>query len=532
MSYVHFLDVFDPAGLPAGLSDREAAEQARSQRLAAPSPRLMALLTRIDQQPPGITVNVVGGEDRLPVQWMAGEPPRVQGEGATCALWTLILPVDEDMEGLQEAVPQIEAWAEALGLRVFDEVEEAFARPLPKPPPRTAPLADGQELPASGDIAIFDAMNWFGPISEKNRIHGWTVRQAVQACLQRDFSQQQGTVYHYTPSLQRLIVRLLQMFPFETHGQTLWCGRNPLTDPVFKSPGLRLIRVAPEHRIEVLKRLLPLARELFLTVAVPEMDLFVERTRDPSDFKATRFYDIGGLDPDWSKHRLTPKQREKLLFRALSDALAPHGFEPMPDVVFKNSFSRPLRKGGGRQVIRFSDGGMDAFVQSERLLSVMHVCGWKVELKSANVVSFSHSSLGQQDDPDACVWGGGTDSPEEIAWAVEYIQRLLLPQLDRLHTAQDLWQRLSQPEGSFPGVSDLTRLKEWFMRDSGHTSCSNRLYAARCLPDKDFEPLLQAWEESLQITLQMHPEREPIKNFMKYAAVFRQLPQTPMDAPL
>lgn len=60
MSYVHFLDVFDPAGLPVGLSDNDAAEQIRILRLSAPSPRLLPLLTRIPQQSPGITVNVVG----------------------------------------------------------------------------------------------------------------------------------------------------------------------------------------------------------------------------------------------------------------------------------------------------------------------------------------------------------------------------------------------------------------------------------------------------------------------------------------
>lgn len=87
MSYVHFLDVFDPVGLPAGLSDREAAEQARNLRLSQPSPRL---LTRIRKQPPGITVNVVGGQGQQPVEWVAGNPPSVQGEGANCALWTLV----------------------------------------------------------------------------------------------------------------------------------------------------------------------------------------------------------------------------------------------------------------------------------------------------------------------------------------------------------------------------------------------------------------------------------------------------------
>lgn len=144
MSYVHFLDVFDPAGLPAGLSDRASVEQARGQRLATPSPRLLALLTRIRQQPLGTTVNVVNGQERQPVEWVAGEPPSVQGEGATCALWTLILPVDEDMEKLQGTVSQIEAWARELGLRVFDEAQQAFAQQAPKPAPVavTVPAVD------------------------------------------------------------------------------------------------------------------------------------------------------------------------------------------------------------------------------------------------------------------------------------------------------------------------------------------------------------------------------------------------------
>ena len=120
MSYVHFVDVFDMEGTPAGLSDREAAEQAKGLRLAVPSPRLLALLTHIRQRTSGITVNVVSGAKGEELRWVAGEPPRVEGEGATCALWTLILPVEEDMEELVEAMPQIEEWVEMLGLRMYD----------------------------------------------------------------------------------------------------------------------------------------------------------------------------------------------------------------------------------------------------------------------------------------------------------------------------------------------------------------------------------------------------------------------------
>ncbi|MBP9940619.1 MAG: hypothetical protein KBF33_04380 [Comamonas sp.] len=120
MSYVHFVDVFDMEGAPAALSDRDAAEQAKGRRLAVPSPRLLALLTHIRQRTSGITVNVLGGAKEEEVRWVAGEPPRVEGEGATCALWTLILPVGEDIEELEEAMPQIEEWVETLGLCLYD----------------------------------------------------------------------------------------------------------------------------------------------------------------------------------------------------------------------------------------------------------------------------------------------------------------------------------------------------------------------------------------------------------------------------
>lgn len=123
MSYVHFVDVFDLEGAPAALSDREAAEQAKNLRLPAPSPRLLALLTHIRKRRSGITVNVVAGAKEEAVRWVAGEPPSVEGEGATCALWTLILPVEEDFEELEEAMPQIAEWVATLGLRMHDATQ-------------------------------------------------------------------------------------------------------------------------------------------------------------------------------------------------------------------------------------------------------------------------------------------------------------------------------------------------------------------------------------------------------------------------
>ena len=416
MSYVHFLDVFDPEGLPSGLSGRDAAEQARKLRLSQPSPRLLALLTRIRQQPPDITVNVMGGKDQQPVEWVAGNPPRVQGEGANCALWTLVLPVDEGVEELQEGLAQIEAWAKEQGLRVWDETLEAFAQPARWQAPKlvvAGPVVDGEELPGPGDILV---MNW-GPRCVSEFVggpHNLTLRQIVQRCMARNKLEEINKgrpdstkldAYH-EQDIQRLLLRLLEFFPFETHGQSHWGGRHPLTAAFYSRPGLRLLRVAPEHRTEVLKRLMPLARELFLTVVLHDRDCFVERSRFEKKIESSGWWLLSDLDPDWEKPRWTPKQREKQLLRALSDALLPHGFEHAPEKGFPNTFVRPLRVGGGRQVIQLGDH-LNAYVQSERLMSVLHDTGWNASLSDANVLSFGWEDLVRWGHAQACVWGGG-----------------------------------------------------------------------------------------------------------------------------
>jgi hypothetical protein len=128
--------------------------------------------------------------------------------------------------------------------------------------------------------------------------------------------------------------------------------------------------------------------------------------------------------------------------------------------------------------------------------------------------------------------GGGTDSPEEIAWAMEDIKRLLLPLLDQLHTAGDLWQWLSQPRGRFPGVADLSLLREWSFSHQNFFSLSNVVYAARCMPDDVFQPLLQVFRQAAEAEGLKYPEHPGIPNTLKRADIYAQMPQTPMDAPL
>jgi len=541
MSYVHFLDVFDPAGLPAGLSDRDAAEQARNLRLAAPSPRLLALLTRIRQQPPGITVNVVGGKDRLPVEWVAGEPPRVEGEGATCALWTLILPVGDDFEALQDAVPRLVVLAQSLGLRVFDEVQEAFAQQIRTAPATVAATASAStesigDLPGPGDILILEPQAFFGSnfssVGEvMRRQTSLSVREAVQVFL-KDTQREEP----YAWGLTRLVMRMLQAFPFESHGSTLWCDRHPLREPVFQSDGVRLIRVAPDQLEIVLRRLLPLARELFLAVAVPDLNLFVDRTGDPDKFKAQPMDVLKALDPDWSDHRMSEDAVDTLFQKELCAALQPHGFTLLEERgAYAFAFWRPLRLGGGRQVVSYGGSGLKAEVQSERFQSVKRSLNWPSELRHARVALLTLSEERQRDNPD---WGsypgqgGAVASPEYVRWAIEDIKRLILPQLDTLHTAKDLWNwwcRPAQKETSFPGFSYMRQALAWMEANPSRVyALIEAVYAARCLSDDTYTPLLLAWVK----VLQPQAEVRAYAQSLRFAAAYQQLPQTPEDAPL
>lgn len=119
-------------------------------------------------------------------------------------------------------------------------------------------------------------------------------------------------------------------------------------------------------------------------------------------------------------------------------------------------------------------------------------------------------------------------------WAVEDIQRLILPQLDSLHTAGDLWGwRCRRPvlkEDGFPGFADTKRALAWLeARRNKLLLLQDPFYAARVLANDELEPLLRAWEAASQDVIETSYEA---KNNLRFAAAFRALPQTPWDGPL
>lgn len=143
-------------------------------------------------------------------------------------------------------------------------------------------------------------------------------------------------------------------------------------------------------------------------------------------------------------------------------------------------------------------------------------------------------------------------SPEHILWAVEDILRLILPKLDALQTAEDLWKLRRPPveyEGGFPGLAELSRALAWFGSVNRHMDVmSDWLYVARVLPEEDYEQLISAWELASRKEVTSDVIKPPkterdlpdirkarersAQNVSKYAAALRALPRTPWDAPL
>ena len=352
MSYVHFLDIFDPAGLPPGLSDHDAAEQARSLRLTTPSQRLLALLTRIRQQPPGITVNVVGGQDQQPVEWVAGEPPRVEGDGAHYALWTLILPVDEDYdtEELEDVAPQIEAWAKELGLRVFDEAQEAFAPPEPASP---QPASAAPVHPAtSGDQVVSIYLNhfiWAPYFKQGGRQLGLGLEEIGDELMLMEQFPEPGLADRCLAWRGRLIHRLMQQLPWQTHGNALWVDGDPaLRHRQWGGPGFEL-RVPANRLDEVMRVLMPLVRQLNAHVMVPSRQFWFTFWNSVSPGAETQLND---WDPAWQTPPMKDKPRRALVIAGLKSRLEPLGFalEEGPEASYW--FMRPLRPGGGYQIVR------------------------------------------------------------------------------------------------------------------------------------------------------------------------------------
>ena len=119
-----------------------------------------------------------------------------------------------------------------------------------------------------------------------------------------------------------------------------------------------------------------------------------------------------------------------------------------------------------------------------------------------------------------------------IVWGKEDVVRLVIPRLDGMQTAADLFSKewcFKKPSEYFmPGFSDVPRLHSWMANKGNVLSGLHRgIYSARCLPDETFKPTAVAWLESLKYRAQPADMKE-----VKFIEALLEMPQTHMDSPL
>lgn len=540
MSFVYGLEVFDPEGLPQGLTDHDAAEHQRGLTLRRPSPKLLQFVMKVRSEIRGVSVNVSAAGEAVTLEQPLGHDPLLRGVGADQALFILSLPIEEDVSEIQEVVPQLVAWAHGLGLRTYDAQQDAFeAERIEVNALATSNLAierqAGESETESVDLFLMDAHAFLsfgvGSIPEALRVTpGCTVAQACEM-----FMQGKALDKPYGAHLRRLVSRLLDFFPFDADDRAVWCGRHPLNDPVYQSDGVRLIRVAGDRLDAVLGKALPLARELFLAVAVPGQGFYVHREFRPELFRTSDQGRLAALDADWQMHRVAQDEIERRYKGALGDLLRPLGYETYDDQgPWRFAFARELSVGGGRHVISYGGSGLEARVQSDRLIRLKTSLHPSFKAIYGNVVKIDFESLRMAREPDWQGCGAATVSSDEmIRFALDDVRVMLLPLLAKLETAKDLWEWY-QVDGRVPGCKTIPGFQalDWFSafveREPLASGLEVSFYVARYLPDAQFLGLLNDWARHMEA----HPKFPTAATLYPYIEIFRQMPQTSMGAPL
>ena len=374
-------------------------------------------------------------------------------------------------------------------------------------------------------IYLHRQSNFFGARVE----HGdQTMQQAADALVVDTSPTTVGTARR-----RRVVERLLQQFPWETCKDDVWLGCHPLDDPsVVSTPRVLVVNVAAARAEDLLRVLMPLTRQLFVSVAVPSFGFFVEyghstETTNVHPRHIVVRYDSGCLSqPDLQATRA-------FLAKGLKDLLEPLGFT---EVSSGGSpliqFERPLVDGGGKQVLEFVGAwGMIASAKSERFREVRARSSghpsW--ELASSDVfkliLSDGREKIDQGwigDDP------GGMGWEEEMLWAINDVEKVFLPLLQRMQSSKDLFDWYFDPVNARLNRSSFSDWGADIESKAIAIDARLALYAARYLPDEMFLAMLDKWVQVLSALSESH---HGARVSLKIAEVLRTLPQTP-DGPM
>ena len=282
----------------------------------------------------------------------------------------------------------------------------------------------------------------------------------------------------------RLIHRLMQELPWQTHGSALWLDGDPAQrHRDWAGPGFQL-RV-PEHRLdEVMRVLMPLVKQLNAHVMVPSRRFWFTFWNSVSPGAEAQLQD---WYPGWQTPPMDDEARRAMLIQGLATRLEPLGFELDEGPRARFRFTRPLKLGGGYQMV--CSGGVDFHltlkISSARMQSIEAQLGMSpssVALKghdAAGVVVDNHMQRVSTYPFDTIGY------EEDAAWYFEEFERLFLPALAHLQSARAVY--------------------EWYWDERWEAVSTGRglwraYYAARYLPDEQYFPIVDDFLAS------SHPE--------------------------
>ena len=289
----------------------------------------------------------------------------------------------------------------------------------------------------------------------------------------------------------RLIHRLMQALPWQTHGEALWVDGDPaLRHQQWGGPGFEL-RVPASRLDEVMRVLLPLVRQLRAHVMVPSRRFwFISKETTSADSQTL----LNAWDPAWQTPPMEGAARRAMVIAGLKARLEPLGFAFSSESEEWFRFTRPLKLGGGYQIVRASANfRLVLKAVSERALQIAIERGAVPEGTTLDFNS-PNGMVVVQDMERVSDYPFDTIAYQEDAdWYFEEFERLFLPALEHLQSAKALY--------------------EWYWDECWSPYCSQRegifrIYAARFLPDADFFRAVDGY-------LEKHP-KGPVADYARF----------------